>query len=117
MGCGDIAGIPAVSDSDVDSDTADDISEYSLSSPSDIEMLARKDKGKGKAIMAPTDPEPLVSDSESDDSDIQVLDIGGTATAQPESSSTPHIFTDLPPLPVNSYLKRDSGAILPGLSV
>ncbi|KIK79318.1 hypothetical protein PAXRUDRAFT_28442 [Paxillus rubicundulus Ve08.2h10] len=127
MGHGDVAKTFTSADSEVDSALDHD-------SISDSE----KDKGKGKSVMAPTNPEL----SESDDSEIQI--IAGRATSstilRPAVASTSNVFSitstdfgngqcrcssvqhcpsrlyssDLPPLPVASYFRGDeSGIALP----
>lgn len=108
---------------------SDDISDYSLSNPSDIDPIPeptrRKDKGKGKAIVAPTNPEL----SEPDDLEIIQFtagastsnaftiastdsdqEIGSATAARPET--TPRVFTELP-LMVGSDFESDSGTMSP----
>ena len=78
--CGDIAETLTISDSEseVDSHSAvDNISKYST----DIEipgLAQKKDKRKGKATVAPTNPEL----SESDDSELASEIIAGRATSR-----------------------------------
>ncbi|KIK76856.1 hypothetical protein PAXRUDRAFT_28901 [Paxillus rubicundulus Ve08.2h10] len=145
-GHGDIAKIFTIADSEVDSTVDhDDISdsEYPFSNSGDVEIpkLAQtKDKGKGKSVMAHTNPKL----SKSDDLEIQIIagratrrdhtmprpavastsnvfsitsmDLEAGRTAAAQSDTTPCVFTDsdLPLLPVASYLRGDeSGMMLP----
>ncbi|KAF8837409.1 hypothetical protein BDN67DRAFT_983258 [Paxillus ammoniavirescens] len=143
MGHRDVAETFTIADlevnSAVDHDSISD-SEYPLSNSSDIEipvLALRKDKGKGKSVMASTDPEL----SESDDSEIQIItsratsrdhtmpwlavaftsnvfsitsmDLEKHSTAAAQSNTAPCVFTDLdlPPLPVASYVRGDESGI------
>ena len=126
---GDIAETLTISDSEseVDSHSAvDDISKYSA----DIEipgLAQKKDMRKGKAAVAPTNPEI----SELDDSELASEIIAGGATSRDsamdsdlktdssgttaaQSNTMPRVFTDLPLLLVGSYyFESNSGAPLP----
>ena len=128
---GDTTEVLTISDSEVDDAMhSDDISEYSLSNPSDVDPLPeptrRKDKGKGKAIMAHTNPELSESDEfeiiqfTTSSSTSNALTTAGTdretgsaTAAQSQSETTPRVFTDLPPPMVSSDLESNSGTMLP----
>jgi hypothetical protein len=125
---GDATEVLTISDSEVDNAMdSDDISEYSLqvSNPSDVDPLPeptrRKDKGKGKATVAPTNPEL----SEPDDLEIIQFtassstsnaftiastdpETGNATAAQSQSGTTPRVFTDL-----GSDFESDLGTMLP----
>ena len=127
---GDTTEVLTISDSEVDDAMhSDDISEYSLSNPSDVDPLPeptrRKDKGKGKAIMAHTNPELSESDEfeiiqfTTSSSTSNALTTAGTdretgsaTAAQSQSETTPRVFTDLP-LMVGSDFESNSGTMLP----